>query len=282
MADSSGVGSSRRRDIGRALGRARHRARQTERDAAAHLDCAPRIAAIEEGTATARVGEVEALLDLYAVAGSHREEILTQARGARDRCWWHPYGDMINESFETQLILEDEARLVRTYQPNLVPGLLQTQRYATELIETQSDLPLEQVHQQASLRAERQQVLTRPSAPHLSVIIDEAVLWRPVGGHAVMREQYAFLAKVASTPRMTIKVLPFQAGPHHVLGLGFHIFSFGTAEQPVVELELLDRVRFVAESREVAHYERAFESASSQALDVQDSKLLLARFAAAA
>jgi len=231
--------------------------------------------------AAARVGEIEALLDLYAVTGSQREEVLASARGVRDRCWWHPYGDMINESFETQLIMEDEAKSVRTYQPNLVPGLLQTQRYATELIETQSDLPLEQVHQQASLRAKRQQVLTRPSAPHLSVIIDEAVLWRPVGGRAVMREQYAFLAEVAGASGMTIKVLPFQAGPHHVPGLGFHIFSFGATEQSVVELELLDRVRFVAEPREVAHYERAFESASSQALDAQDSKLLLAKFAAA-
>jgi hypothetical protein len=231
--------------------------------------------------AAARVGEVEALLDLYAVTGNQREEILTQARGARDRCWWHPYGDMINESFETQLILEDEAKEVRTYQPNLVPGLLQTKQYATELIETQSDLRLEQVHQQASLRAKRQQVLTRPSAPHLSVIIDEAVLWRPVGGRAVMREQYAFLAEAASAPRMTIKVLPFQAGPHQALGLGFHIFSFGATEQPVVELEFLDRVRFVAESREVAHYEQAFDNASSQALDIQGSRLLLAKFAAA-
>jgi len=241
-----------------------------------------RLVQIEEGLAAIRVGEVDALLGLYGVANGEREEILSEARRMRDRCWWRSYTDIIGETFETQLILEDEASALLTYQPNLVPGLLQTERYATELIETQSDLPLEAVRRQASLRTMRQQVLTRPDAPHLSVIIDEAVLRRPVGSRAVMRDQYARLADVASKPGISIQVLPFQAGPQHALRHGFHIFDFGGDDPAIVELELLDRVHFVAEPHEVAHYEHAFERASSQALDEGHSRLLLAEFASAA
>lgn len=196
-----------------------------------------------------------------------------------DRCWWHPYADLIDEPFETQLILEDDAAVIRTYQPNLVPGLLQTERYAWELIETQSDLPLETVRRLASLRARRQQVLNRDDAPRLDVILDEAVLRRPVGGPAVMREQYGHLAEVAGRPGVTIAVLPFEAGPHHALGAGFHIFEFTGGEPTVVELELLDRVAFVADPGEVGRYTEVFGQVRQQALDAGESRALLSHLA---
>jgi hypothetical protein len=222
--------------------------------------------------ATVRIAEVRAMLDLYGVTGEQRDELIAEALRVRDRCWWSPYGDLIDESFETQLIMEDEAVALRTYQPNLVPGLLQTERYAWELIGTQSDLSLEAVRRQASLRAMRQRVLSRQDPPRLAVVLDEAVLRRPVGAPAVMREQYGRLAEAANAPGVTIQVLPFRAGPHHAIGPGFHIFEFPGDDPRVVELELLDRVHFVEEPREVAHYAIAFEQASSRALDAQRSK----------
>lgn len=228
--------------------------------------------------ATIRLAEVRSMLDLYEIDGEQREEVLEDARQVRERCWWYPYADLIDEAFETQLILEDDATALRTYQPNLVPGLLQTERYARELIETKSDLPLETVRRQASLRAKRQRVLCREDAPRLCVILDEAALRRPVGEPAVMREQYERLAEMADTPQVTIQVLPFRAGPHHAMGVGFHIFEFAGDEpdEPgVVELELLDRVHFVMESREVARYAAAFEQASHRALDAERSRALL-------
>jgi hypothetical protein len=171
-----------------------------EGEVAAVLDCAvARFSRIETGMATVRVGEVATMLDLYGITGQRRERLLDEARRARARCWWYRDAELIDQAFETQLILEDEATVLRTYQPNLVPGLLQTERYAWELIGTQSDLPLEIVQQQARLRAMRQQVLSREDAPRLAVILDEAVLRRPVGDKTVMREQYGRLAEVANT-----------------------------------------------------------------------------------
>jgi hypothetical protein len=268
-----------RREVAASLRQLRAGAGRTEQEAAAHLDCPlSRFQRIEAGLSAARTAEVRSLLDLYKIFGEPREELLSKARRVHDRCWWHPYDDLIDEAFETQLILENDAAVLRTYQPNLVPGLLQTERYAWELIVTQSDLPLEAVRRQVSLRAMRQRVLNRSDAPHLAVILDEAVLRRPVGASVVMREQYERLADIADSATVTIQVLPFRAGPHPA-GVGFHIFEFTGDEPRVVELELLDRVKFVADVRDVARYTAVFEQASRLALDVEQSKALLKELA---
>jgi hypothetical protein len=272
--------TARRRKVAASLRRLRDAAGLSEDEAAAHLDCSlPRFRRIEAGLAAVRLTEVRSMLDLYSTSGERREEILGDARRVRDRCWWYPYADLIDETFETQLILEDDAAALCTYQLNLVPGLLQTERYAWELIETQSDLPLETVRRLVSLRRLRQQVLSRDDAPCLDVILDEAVLRRPVGGSSVMREQYGHLAEAAASPGVTIQVLPFEAGPHHALGTGFHIFEFTEGEPGVVELELLDRVAFVVESGEVSRYTEAFDQVRRQALDARQSRALLADLA---
>jgi hypothetical protein len=265
-----------RRKLAASLRLARARSGRSAQEVAAYLDCPLlRLHRIEAGLASVRVGEVRSVLDLYQVPDGQREELLGEAQQARDRSWWYPHADLIDEAFETHLILEDDAAVQCTYQPNLVPGLLQTERYAWELIGTRSDLPLETVHAQACLRAMRRKILDREDAPHLTVILDEAVLRRPVGAPAVMREQYGYLVDVANLPRVTIRVLPFKAGPHQAMGAGFHIFEFAGDKQGVVELELLDRLHFVAESREVAHYTAAFIRASQRALDAEQSGALL-------
>jgi hypothetical protein len=269
-----------RRKVAASLLLAREQAGISAEEVAAHLDCPlPRFHRIEAGMASVRLAEVRSVLDLYGIAGGQREELLVAAKRARDRSWWYPYADLIDESFETHLILEDDAAVLRTYQPNLVPGLLQTERYAWELIATRSDLPLETVRRQAGLRAMRRKVLDREDAPHLAVVLDEAVLRRPVGAPAVMREQYGHLVDIANTPRVSIQVLPFKAGPHRAMGAGFHIFEFAGEGQGVVELELLDRLDFVAAAREVAHYTAAFERASQRALDPDRSGTLLKELA---
>jgi hypothetical protein len=280
---SDGRMISGRRKVAASLRSLRAEAGQTEQEAAAHLDCPlSRLQRIEAGVTTVRLAEVRSMLDLYNAIGERREELLRDARRIRDRCWWSRYADLIDEAFETQLVLEDDATVIRIYQPNLVPGMLQTERYAWELIGTQSDLPLEAVRRQASLRAMRKQVLGRDDAPRLSVILDEAVLRRPVGPPEVMREQYGRLAEIASTPGVTIQVLPFGAGPNLDVGMGFQIFELAGDETRVVELELLDRVQFVAEPAEVARYVAVFELASQRANDAPQSQALLRELALAA
>ena len=265
-----------RRELAVSLRRAREQAGRSAAETAGHLDCPPgRVERIEAGLAVVRLAEVRSVLDFYRVSGSQRDELLRAARQVRDRAWWHRYNDLIDESFETMLILESDAASLRTYQPNLVPGLLQTERYAWELICTRADMPLDTVHRQASLRSQRRQVLDRNDPPRLAVLLEEAVLRRPVGASAVMREQYGHLAQLAEAPGVSIQILPFAAGPHRAMGSGFHIYEFAERACPVVELELLDRLHFVAESREAEHYTIAFAQAAARALDVEQSRALL-------
>jgi transcriptional regulator with XRE-family HTH domain len=274
-----GATESRKRLAAR-LRQAREEAGRSEAEAAMRLDCpVERFERIEAGLATIRVAEIRSVLEFYGVTGERRDDLLGEAEHVRDRAWWHRYADLIDESFETMLILESDAASLRTYQPNLVPGLLQTERYAWELIGTRADLPLETVRRQASLRAMRRQVLDRDDPPRLAVILEEAVLRRPVGKPAVMREQYGYLADISGTPTVSIQVLPFSAGPHRAMGSGFHIYGFAEREHMVVELELLDRVRFIGEARHADHYATAFQQASLRALDVDQSRAMLKELA---
>jgi transcriptional regulator with XRE-family HTH domain len=272
--------AARREHIAAELRQLRKSARRTVEQVAEVLDCAPsRVRHIEAGTATLRAGEAAEMLALYRVGGSRREGLLRAVRELSKRNWWYPYADMIDEDFETQLILEDEAAVIRTHQPNLVPGLLQTRRYAWELIATLGDVPLDAVERLADLRSARQRVLGGDGGLRLEVILDEAALRRSVGGAVVMREQYEHLTAAADNGIATIQVMPFQASPRQEAWSAFHVFEFAGEGPAVVQVELLDRVQFVRDPGEVGRYESAFEQASARALDVERSRAFLAGLA---
>lgn len=271
-----GSRTARRRVVAAQFRQLRRNARRTVEQAAEALDCpVPRVRQIEDGEVALRAGEARQLLDLYRVTGERQEELLGLVRKLGERSWWYPYADIVDETFETQLILEDEATLVSTHQPYLVPGLLQTERYAWELIANLGDIPLEVVKRRATLRAARQRVLERDDGLRMSVVLDEAALRRPVGGPAVMREQYARLAEAADRDTVTIQVIPFHVGIRPAAGIAFHIFEFADEDPPVVQVELLDRVQFVQHAAEVDRYKVAFEQALSRALDVEQSRAFL-------
>lgn len=273
--------TARRRAAAAQFRQLRRSALRTVEQAAEALDCpVSRVRQIEDGSAALRVGEARQLLELYQVTGAQREALLGMVRELGERNWWYPYDDIIDEAFETQLILEDEATLVRTHQPNLVPGLLQTERYAWELIANLGDVPLEAVEQRATLRAARRRVLERDDGLRMVVVLDEAALRRPVGAPSVMREQYARLAEAAGSRAITIQVVPFYAGIRKATGFAFHIFEFADEDSPVVQVELLDRVQFVQHAGEVGRYRTAFEQAQKSALDVERSRAFIADLAA--
>jgi Domain of unknown function (DUF5753)/Helix-turn-helix domain len=269
-----------RRQLGAVLARLRRQAGRSLGEAAGHLDWSVEMAdRVEKGQAALRMAEARALLDLYGIADARREEVLDLVRQAGSGTWWLPYGDLVDPSFERQLILEDEARVIRIHQPNLVPGLAQTERYAWELMTTVTDQQPEAVRRRVEFRILRQQILSRPAAPRVDMVLDEAALRRPVGDAAVMREQYERLLRLSSAPGVRIGILPFPAGPSRASGHGFHIFSPRGGEPDVVQLELLDREYFTETAEEVDRYRAAFEHARARALGVGDSRAFLAGLA---
>ncbi len=153
------------------------------------------------------------------------------ARRANARGWWHHYGDVLPAWFRAFVGLEEAASLIRAYEPQAVPGLLQTADYARALTRAGFPAaPAAEVERRVALRLARQALLTRPDAPHLWAVVDEAVLHRRVGGPGVLGAQLDRLLEAAALPNVTLQVLPLAAGAHPAMFGPFHVFRFPAAE----------------------------------------------------
>jgi transcriptional regulator with XRE-family HTH domain len=216
-----------------------------------------KIRRLELGSVGCKERDVADLLTLYGVTGEPgREALLALARQANAQGWWHQYGDILPSWFELYLGLEQAASLVRSYEVQFVPGLLQTEGYARAVVEL--GLPggtAEEVERRVGLRMARQALLTRPDAPHLWVVVDEAALRRPVGGTQVMRRQLEHLVAATALANVTLQVAPFHCGGHAAAGGPFSILRFGEPELPdVVYLEQLTSALYLDKRQDVDHY----------------------------
>ena len=213
----------RRRRLARELARLREERGMTIRQAAGALEWDPsklsRVEGLQRGII---VRDVRRLLDLYQVTGdAGREALFELARQAKQRGWWQAYADVLPSEYADLIGLEAEAAEIRTYQPELIHGLLQTADYARAVIragrpgDTAAD-----VGRRVELRMTRQQILDRDDPPRLRVIVNEAAVRRVTGGPDVMRAQLAALAAERERSNVTVQVLPFTAGEHPAMACG--------------------------------------------------------------
>ncbi|HUK69676.1 MAG TPA: helix-turn-helix transcriptional regulator [Streptosporangiaceae bacterium] len=123
--------------------------------------------------------------------------------------------------------LEAGATSLRSWEPLLVPGLLQIEHYATAVLRAARPAdPDDRVQQDVGARMERQAVLASDEPPMLWTVLDESVLRRPIGGPQVMYAQLAYLAEAAEQPKIMIQVMPLGVGAHTGLTGGFVIATF--------------------------------------------------------
>jgi len=150
-----------------------------------------KISRIELGRVSFKERDIADLLTAYGVnEQDERDRLLTLARNANTTGWWHRYGDVLPNWFQFYLGLEAAATVIRSYEVQFVPGLLQTADYARAVILLgHRHAPADEIDRRVSLRMDRQRILTRRDPPQLWVVMDEAVLRRPVGGRDVMRRQ---------------------------------------------------------------------------------------------
>jgi transcriptional regulator with XRE-family HTH domain len=266
----------RRRRLGMELRRLREAAGLTIDQVADRLECSDsKISRIE----TAHVGvtprDVRDMLELYGVAGEQRDQLVQIAREARQRGWWHAYGDT-KES--TYVGLEVAAASIRSFQAQVVPGLFQTTDYARAVIRAiNPNLRPEEVERQLALRMARQPILTE-DPPELWVVIDEAVLCRSVGERGVMAEQLHHLTEVAELSTVTLQVLPFSAGEHAGMDGAFSILSFPEPADPeVVYLEHATSDLFLERAEDVRRYTLLFDHLRAAALRPGDSTAVISR-----
>ncbi len=147
---------------------------------------------------------------------------LDAALGADDllvELWPYVYREAFPDWSRRFMEYAERAVAVHEYAAHVVPGLLQTEDYARAVLKVGRTLgSKEQLEERVALRMGRQERIGAPDRPELWVVLDEAVLRRPVGGRPVMREQLARLLGTATARHITVQVLPFDQGEHAVMG----------------------------------------------------------------
>jgi len=218
---------------------------------------------LENGQVGFKDRDVVDLLALYGVDDPVEVvEFVILAREANAPGWWRHYGDLLPQWFRAYVDLESAARLIRTYEGQLIPGLLQTEDYMRALVggAQLKDAP-EEAERRVALRLGRQALLERERAPRLWAVVDEAALRRPVGGSKVMRAQIERLIDATEQPNVTLQVLPFAAGAHPAMVGAFSVLRFADQELPdVVYVEHLNNATYLDRREEVERYLDVMES----------------------
>jgi transcriptional regulator with XRE-family HTH domain len=212
---------------------------------------------LENGQVGFKERDIIDLLRLYGITDPDEiDELLTMAREANTPGWWQHYGDVLPQWFRTYVDLESAAALIRTYEGQFVPGLLQTDDYMRAVIHgAHLDESSDEVGRRVRLRMARQTLLTREHPPRLWAVVDEAALRRPVGGPGVMRGQLERLLDATKLPNVTLQILPFDAGAHPAMVGAFSILRFADRELPdVVYLEHLTNAVYLDKRAEVERY----------------------------
>ncbi|WP_051866386.1 helix-turn-helix domain-containing protein [Streptosporangium roseum] len=237
-----------------------------------------KISRLELGRVGFKERDVADLLTLYGVTDPcDRSPLLALALQANAPGWWHKYGDLLPSWFEVYVGLEEAASIVRTYEVQFVPGLLQSPEYARAVIMlVHSAASAEEVDRRVALRMTRQERLTRPDATTLWAVMDEAVLRRPIGGPQVLRAQIDHLLKVTEMPNVRLQIMPFHRGGHAAAGGSFSILRFPERDLPdVVYLEQLTSALYVDKLVETDHYMQVMDRLCVQAYSVADSQRFL-------
>jgi transcriptional regulator with XRE-family HTH domain len=205
-----------------------------------------KLSRMELGRVGFKLRDVEDLLRLYGVIGTpESEELLALVQRANEPGWWESYHDVTPHWFARYLGLEATATLIRSYEAQFVPGLLQTEDYARAVVRLgHGSASADEVERRVGLRLRRQQaVLHRPDPPTLWAVIDEAALRRPVGGPKVMRDQIEALAElVTKGPHVRLQVIPLDAGGHAAAGGSFTILRFGRQRPHLKDLVYLEQL----------------------------------------
>jgi hypothetical protein len=237
-----------------------------------------KVSRMELGRVGFKERDVGDLLDLYGLKDpQERDRLIDLARAANNPGWWSRYGDVMPSWFHNYVGLEVAAKLIRTYEVLFVPGLLQTENYARAVVQLgKSHLPQEEVDQRVALRVTRQQILTRANPVKLWVIIDEAVLRRPIGGRDTMYEQIEHLRKLDRLPNVTLQVMPFSSVGYPGAGGAFSILRFPEGDLPdVVYIEHAASALYLDKIEDLDEYAAIMDALSIAAAPTADTQALL-------
>jgi transcriptional regulator with XRE-family HTH domain len=222
-----------------------------------------KISRIELGRNAVREVDVMDLLSLYEVADdAERDWLLSLASQANQEAWWHSYKDVLPAWFQPYIGLEECAESIRSYDTQVVPGLLQTEDYAAALIRLSPAFSARQAAQRIGVRMQRQQLLA--DGLRLLAIIDEAALRRSVGSTRLMHDQLEHLLAMCDRPGLNIQVTPLSTTASYAAPCSFSLLHFAADELPdMVYIEQLTSALYLEKPVEVERYATVLDQVSS-------------------
>ena len=182
----------RRRRLGAELRRLREAAGFTLDQSGEVLECTgSKVSRLENGRLPARLRDVRDLLDAYGEKDEGRRKALMDLAKSADRPgWWQTYSDVVSDPYADYISLEDDATSIRAYCPQIIHSLLQTEEYASAVVEAGRAWQTEdEIKKVVAVRMARQEVLSRENPPEVWAVLWEATLRQQVGSTAVMRAQ---------------------------------------------------------------------------------------------
>lgn len=272
------------RQLGDELRRLREAAGLTTTEAAEALDCTKgKISRIENGRVAVRLPDLTAMLHTYEASDPElRERLGSLARKANRRRregWWNQYGSVLADTYRDYIALESMAGSIRTFQAQLVPGLLQTADYIRAVtVASRQWQAADEIEKFVQVRLARQERLAGDSPLHLWAVLSEAVLLQQVGGAHVMNAQLQHLIGASEQPNVTVQILPFTRGAHASMFGPYVVLGF--PEEGALDVVLADNPTgsmWLEREAEVARYQDLFDAARTSALSPVESRAVIHR-----
>lgn len=270
----------RRRRLAAELHRIRKESGKSREQAAEYAGiAAATVTRLEAAMHAPKPGDVLALCRFYGVDDGRTEVLVTLARQSRLRGWWQRFGSAIPGWFSFYVGLEEEVSELRSYRPELILGLLQTEAYIRSVLRSGVTVPDdEELERRVAVRLKRQEHLTGPDAMKLSIVLHESAVRCEVGGRTVMAEQLQHLIEMSHRDNITIQVLPNSAGSHPGNDGAFSILGFPEPADPdVVYVQYRRGGLYLEDPSDIADYTEVFNHLMARALDPDASRELIQR-----
>ncbi|NBH12365.1 MULTISPECIES: helix-turn-helix transcriptional regulator [Amycolatopsis] len=272
--------TARRMILGSQLRRLREEAGITRQQAGYNIrGSESKISRLELGRVGFKERDVTDLLTMYGVEDStERQTFLDMVKQSNEPGWWRRFGDTMPNWFTDLVGLEEAAARIQIWEPIYVSGLLQIEPYARAIFSHgRPEMADERVDQLVALRMRRQKMFSRPDAPRVWMVLDESVLYRPIGGVKVLKQQIEYLLEMSALPHVSVQVLPYSRS-----GLSaehaFSLLRFGEPELPnIAYVEYLTGAHYIEKREEIEKYSRALDMLAVDSETPERSRALLAK-----
>lgn len=262
------------RALGTELRRAREERKVTTRDLAERIGRNHgEISRWETGERTPKPEHVAQVLTALGIIGQTFDEIMSLAHDTTAPQWVAASPPAHRQQLATLIEIEQTAIMITHVLPSIIPGLLQTRDYAHAIMSI-GNLSRDEVTTRVAIRMSRRDVITGADSARYIAFIGQAAIYQAIGDRPVMREQLAYLLKMAERPNITVRVMPFACGWHPGLEGSFN-FIEPANQTPIVHLELRWASTFLHEDEAICAYRNALDTIDKIALTPEASARLI-------